>query len=192
MDVEVVPDYTYLGFIKTTNLSIGPDIVRCMKAFNTQFYSFYRRFKFANLRSKIFLFRSLCMSLYGCKQWWNRSKVKVRLKSSAMAYHKALKLLLAIPKRSSSHLTCNWLNLLTYDHEINRKSIQFGFNVLNSKSPCMTRIHLEMQRGVLLRGIADIARNVYSILNVFDNDRDAIWARIWFVQRSERIYGIHY
>ena len=41
MDVEVVPDYTYLGFIKTSNLSIGPDIVRCMKGFNTQFYSFY-------------------------------------------------------------------------------------------------------------------------------------------------------
>ena len=78
MNVEVVPDYTYLGFIKTTNLSIGPDIVRCMKAFNTQFYSFYRRFKFANLSSKNFLFRSLCMSLYGCEQWWNRSKIKVR------------------------------------------------------------------------------------------------------------------
>ena len=190
--IKNVDQAKYLGFSIQSNLTIAPDIDRVMKHFNKQFFGFYVNFKFAHFSTLAFLFRTFCFSLYGAELWYDRRGAMGALRSLATAFHGGIKRILKMGKRASSHYACNLLNMLTFDHLINKRQFKFFFTVFKNRSPCLRLILNPLRYSFFSRAINRVATNVYSINDLLNNDFQAVCARIEYVQCGEPIYGIDY
>ena len=190
--IKNVKEVKYLGFIITANLSIVPDINRCKKNFNKQFFSFFMNFKFAHFSTLKFLFKSFCYSFYGSELWCDRRGAVGALKSLAVAYHGGIKRILKVGKRSSSHWACNFLNMPTFIHLANKRLFKFFCNMFHNNSPCTYHIINRLRYSSFAKYTYATARETYQIVDLLDNDFQAVCSRIEYVQCGEHIYGIDY
>ena len=69
--LKLVTEYKYLGVVIANDNRIVLDIKKCTTSFLRQFFSFYRRFKSLNEEILVFLFKTYCMSFYGCELWYS-------------------------------------------------------------------------------------------------------------------------
>jgi hypothetical protein len=179
----------YLGVNISNNLTNKQDIIKADKAFLKKFHGIFRKFSFAAQDIKLFLFKSHSLDYFGADLWSNLKDSIGAFKHAAINYHKAIKMILKLPFRSSNHDACDIANSLTFEHFINSKIISFGFQILNSKSPCLYPHLAYLKHNSQFKSeIEFIAYKKYNISNVFENDLDAIKARISRVQNNEPRY----
>ena len=186
MNLTLVKKVKYLGFIISDDLCNGPDLERSNTAFLKQFYSLYRRFDFNDCSVLLFLFQSHCTSFYGAELWSDLYKCQKEFDQLGVSYHKCIKKVMHVPPWENNHDICERAGVLLFKHLINKKIISFVFNIIKSKSPCMTHLKLYIRYYSKLKdGIRKTFRELYDIEDVLDNDLDAVIARINFVQSRE-------
>ena len=170
----------------SSNGSCDEDIERCEKAFLRQFYSIYRKFHFIDNNVLLYLFNAHCTSFYGSELWIiNKYKV-TSYKSTSICFHDAIKKIYGIPRQESNHFVCNNLNILTFDHFIHKKMINFYFNIIESFSLCFAPfLHYFIKNSFMHRKIKKLCHDKYGINDIYNNDVDAIFARIARVQKEE-------
>ena len=69
--------------------------------------------------------------------------------------------------------------------------LNFVFNLFNSSSDCFSPYKLYfLYDSYFTKGVNELFQNTYGIVNIFDNDKDALISRIKFVQSRERLRSI--
>ena len=157
-----------------------------MKSFNGTVGMFLRKFNSATLQVKWKLFNSLCLSFYGAELWLNSYGCKTILRKLSVAYHIALKKMLFMPKFYSNHYACSFLNTLTCEHFLNLKILRYFYWLNTCEGPCFLKHKIYFSKfSFLSRLINERFFEVYNVRSVLDNDFDALYSRICFVQRNE-------
>ena len=167
--IERVETFKYLGFILNEKLNNIEDICRVRNKFYSNFNSILRKFHFADVRVKIFLFRQFCLQFYGVEMWFQNNKALGALKQFGIGYHKAIKKILGLSYHESNHYSCQEASLYTFEHLMNK--IKFNATVRLFMTPCSfvakLREHLYIS-SVLLREIRDTFLSVYDIEAIFE------------------------
>ena len=191
-ELEQVNECKYLGVTLNSSLNLSPDIRRASTQFLSQFYGMFRKFSYSDINILTFLFQAYCTSFYGSELWYNRKGCLSELKAIGVTYHKCLKRLAKIPYYVSNHVTCELLNLPIFIHFINKKMLNYFFNLINSESPCLkdfktyfkSKSHIYYYTSIILQ-------EVYNVNNFLENDLDALKARILYVQTHEYIQRLY-
>ena len=125
--------------------------------------------------------------MYGIDLWYDTNKCNNILKQFEVGHHKAIKKLFNVNYRSSNHIICEIAGLLTFRHFINKFQITFINRIFNK--PCMfvlKNLYFLMNYSFLKYNVEKLLSKIYNIEDMFDNDIDAIKARILFVDRNEQ------
>ena len=93
--------YTHLGHILTSDLNDRSDIIRAAKGLNQKANSLFCVFRAADPFVKNFLFKSYCLSLYGCSLWCLSSP---SIKLIEVTLNKLLRKLWCLPRISYSSI----------------------------------------------------------------------------------------
>ena len=92
-------EVTHLGHILSSDLDDRSDIIRAVKDLNRKANSLFCTFHVVDPFVKCFLFKSYCLSLYGCSLW---SLSSLSLKLIEVALNKLLRKLFYFPRNSHS------------------------------------------------------------------------------------------
>ena len=185
--LAIVDKYKYLGVVLTNKGVWKEDIRRCELSFLRQFYSIFRKFYFVDRNVFKFLFKTYCLSLYGCELWSNLSGSVDEFDSFSVNYHLCIKNFMNTSIIHSNHDICEEAGLLTFKHLTKLKLITFVFNLFESRSVCFApfKFYFLFYSHFINNVNNEIAR-LYNISNILDNDKDAILSRINFVQAREK------
>ena len=184
--VEFVNSFKYLGYIVTCNLSDTEDIKRVRSKFYVEFNSMLRNFNFTDKIVKMFLFKQYCLQMYGCELWIADTCSVVDFKQFAVGYHKAIKKMLNLSYHEIKHYACQEAQCFTFKHLINKYKIMAACRYVSK--PCdfiRNALSFLFTSSVFLNHVYDILENVYNVDSLLHNDRDAILARINYVQNNE-------
>ena len=184
--LQQVNSYRYLGYILSDNLSVVDDMSRALSKFYADFNMILRKFNFTDIKVKLFLFKQYCLQLYGSEMWYNSSRSLSTLRQFAIGYHKAIKKILGLSYHESNHYACQESNLLTFEHFLNKNRITAVLRMLTK--PCAfieKSIYFFIISSVFYNETAAICKKKYDIEDLFENDREAIFSRILFVQNHE-------
>lgn len=181
--IEYVSEFKYLGYIIASNLCNSDDICQARNKFYSQFNCLLRKFHFPDTRVKLFIFKQYCFQIYGSELWFNNNRSLTSLRQFAIGYHKAIKTILRLSYHESNHYACQEAHLLTFENLLNKIRITTVLRLLSS--PCEYVL-----KAFDFLSISSIAlKEVYDkcqIDSLFENDRDAIIAKIQFIQNHER------
>ena len=162
------------------------DINRVKGKFYAEFNMILRNFSFADKDIKAFLFKLYCMQFYGSELWFGLNRPIQQLKYFAIGYHKAIKKLLGVSMRESNHFACQETNLLMFNHLMNKLRISAFYRFM--MKPC----YMVKKASTFLRVSSVMAESVrrilcedYDITSLFDNDIDAVFSRIQYMQNHE-------
>ena len=184
--LEVVGSFKYLGFIISNDLSDSNDIDRTRNKFYQEFNVILRKFSFANIRVKLYLFTQFCLQFYGAELWFNNKYSTASLKQFGIGYHKAIKKILGLSYHESNHFACQESNLYTFEHLINKIKILFVLRLIYKPCNFIKRNSSYFNvSSVKYREVMDVLQSKYNIDSITDNDKEAIIARIGFVQNHE-------
>ena len=185
--VEIVRSFKYLGYIITNDLNDSEDIQRVRNKFYADFNSMIRNFSFADGKVKLFLFKQYCLQMYGCDLWFLTAHSAASFKQFAVGYHKAVKKLLDLSYHESNHYACQEAQLYTFQHLINKCRIMNAIRLISKPCNFIQKVMSYFSvSSVFLRQVYDFLEQIYDIDSLLYNDRDAIVARIAFVQNRER------
>ena len=138
---------------------------------------------------RLYMFKTYCLSFYGSELWDNQIGCYKALNSLKIGYHKAVKRLLGLPFKSSSHEACISADLLTLEHLLSVKMLCFGYSVINSHSPCIRSLKSYfITKSNWMKKFRILTRSKYDIDNMLEGDRDAMHSRISFVYLREPRY----
>ena len=117
--------------------------------------------------------------------WYNYANERVFNKIS-VCYHKAVKRISHLAPWQSNHVACDRTGLPIFIHHVNSKLISHLFSLISSNSPCLDSLKYYFRyRSNILNYCSDIFRRKYNIVNILENDLDALKSRIKFVQNNE-------
>ena len=133
--IDRVVSFKYLGYVLDCNLCNANDIDRVKSKFFIEFNSILRKFSFAEIKVKVFLFKQYCLQLYGAELWFGCTKSLQPLRQFAVAYHKAVKKLLGLSSHESNHYACQEANLFIFDHLINKLKISCVHRIITKPCP---------------------------------------------------------
>ena len=185
--IELVNSYKYLGYTIVNNMSIKDDVNRALSKFHIDINMILRKFSFASKDVKIFLFKQYCLQIYGAEFWLRDSRSSAVLKQFSVSYHKAIKKLLNLSSHESNHFACQEAHLLTFQHLINKLKIMATIRLFSEPCALIRKIRDYMYiSSFLFNEVSDILRRDYDVDSVLDDDRDAIFSRICFVQNHEK------
>ena len=135
--VNVVHEYSYLGYIICDDLSDEKDIDRQKRKLYGQGNTIIRKFSMCTLDVKIKLFKTYCTPMY-CAQLWCRFKPRSNRKGALsklfVAYHNILKLLIGVSKFERNSPICAYLNVPTCAAVIRNLIYRFKCRVENSEN----------------------------------------------------------
>ena len=184
--LECVNEFKYLGIILSPNLNINKDSDRALNAFLGQFNACYHKFNFVDHKVLIYLFKTYSSSFYGCELWYdvlNRDRVFHKI---SVAYHKAVKKLAGLPVWSSNHLACELIGVNIFRHLQAKRMYKFCLSVFCSRNKTINKLkYYFMYKSNIMRMIETTFLLEYGIVNLFENDTDAILSRIDFVEKHE-------
>ena len=135
---------------------------------------------------KLLLFKQYCLQLYGAELWFGGHNSKGNLKQFSIGFHKAVKKLIGVSYHESNHYACQEARMLMFDHFV--FSLKVNFLLRLYRYPCefiRKNLHFLLISSVFFNEINALASLKYNIDNLFDNDKDAIFARICYVQNHE-------
>ena len=184
--VEIVKSFKYLGFILNCNLFNADDIDRARNKFYQEFNSILRNFNFADIQVKLYLFSQYCLQLYGAELWFENTHSKGNLDNFAIGYHKAIKKLIGVSYKESTHYACQEARLYTFEHFINKIKILYVRRLMVNPCEFLRRVNPFLSvSSVLYREVDDLLQHKYDIDSLLDNDKDAIVARLGYIQNHE-------
>ena len=184
--LENVNSFKYLGFIINNNLSNSGDIDRARNKFYKEFNVILRKFSFACSRVKLYLFTQYCLQLYGAELWFNNKRSAASLKQFEIGYHKAIKKILGLSYHESNHYACQEANLYTFEHLINKIRIMYVIRLFCKPCSFIKKIEFYLSvSSVLCNEVSSLLKSKYDIDSLHDNDKEAIIARLGFVQNHE-------
>ena len=184
--LEQVTTFKYLGFVLSERLGNSDDINRVRSKFYGDFNSLLRKFSFASVDVKLYLFKQFCIQFYGADLWFYDKKCKQALHQLTVGYHKAIKKLLGVSTHESNHFVCQESSLFTFEHLLNKLKLFLILRVFND--PCAfieKTLNFLVLSSVLLNEIRDIFIHNYEIELLFEQDREALISRIVYVQSHE-------
>ena len=182
-----VTTYKYLGFLITSSLNNIEDITRARNKFYSEFNFLLRHFNFADSYVKLFLFKQYCLQIYGSELWFRNDRSLSGLKQFAVGYHKAIKKILGLSYHESNHYSCQEANMLVFSHYINKIKIMTALRLFLHPCEYFKKIFTFLSvSSEFLADVQDTLSEIYNIDSCFENDRDAILARIMFVQNHEK------
>ena len=184
--LEQVQSFKYLGYVLTNKLCNVDDINRARNKFYGDFNSLLRKFYFADIKVKLFLFKQYCTQFYGSNMWFYSKGSISSLKQFGVGYHKGIKKVLGLSYHESNHYACQEASLLTFEHLLNKIRIDTIMRFFGAPCDFIEKISYILEiSSEFLRETSDIFLNKYSIGSILENDRDAIVSRIWYVQNHE-------
>ena len=131
--------------------------------------------------------------MYGCELWFTNSCSASSLKQFAIGYHKAVKKLLDLSTHESNHYACQEAQLLTFQHFVNKCKISTAYRLFSRPCAYILQVYDFLSvSSVFLKHVNDLLLNVYEIDSLLDNDKDAIFARICFIQNNEEQMRTHW
>ena len=184
--LECVNEIKYLGYIIQDNMLSDKDIERARNKFYKEFNVLLRKFNSSSINVKLYLFNQYCVQIYGSELWNDNKKTVGNIKQFSVGYHKAIKKMLGLSYRESNHYACERANMLMFCHLINKNKIYFIKNLL--KRPCilieklMTFLDISSK---FIQEAYEILKTKYQIESIKENDKDAILARIFYIQNHE-------
>ena len=125
--------------------------------------------------------------MYGSELWLDSICTPSSIKQFSIGYHKAVKKMLNLSYHESNHFACQEASLLTFQHLLNKNKIMFASRIL--MKPChfiQKNMNYFILSSFFLRNVYTLLNNVYDMDSLLYNDRDAINARICFIQNHER------
>ena len=184
--ISQVTNLKYLGYEISSDLCCSGEIITKLRKFYAEFNQILRKFYFADISIKLFLFKQYCLQIYGAELWFGCNKSKKNLKQFAIGYHKAIKKLLNLSTHESNHYACQEAQTLTFENMINNLKLQFMIRMSTSQCCYIKKVdNFLYVSSVLFEEMRELASRKYNIEDLLDNDRDAIRSRIAFVQRHE-------
>ena len=186
--IEIVNSYKYLGCINilSSDSNDSLDIDRCKNVFNRQFGFTYRKFYSVNKDVFYSLFLSFCGSFNGSELWMRTRKSRCAFNKMCVSYHSALRKILGVRRYFSNHLVYSILQTFTFEHLLNAKMTRFMFWLKKCNSVCFVHFKFYfMNRSIYCEYFSKLWSDKYGLKNVFDNDFDALLARIKFLQDRE-------
>ena len=130
--------------------------------------------------------KSYCSSFYGMELWLYDEFYLRRLNCLAIAYHKAIKKIVNLAPWDSNHTACELANMQIFKHLVNSRILSFLLSILKIKSPCLNDLKYFLQfDSCILNRVSTIFRTQYNVHNILDNDPQALFSRINFMQRFE-------
>ena len=133
-----------------------------------------------------FLFNQFCIQFYGADVWFYNEKCKHSLHQFAVGYHKAVKKLLGLSTHESNHFACQEASLLTFEHLLNKIKVLTVIRLFNNPCVFIEKIlSFLMLSSVCLNEIRDTFLNRYEVECIFEQDRNAIMSKIFFMQNHE-------
>ena len=185
--IDSVTTYKYLGFLITSSLNNMEDITRARNKFYSEFNFLLRHFNFADSYVKLFLFKQYCLQIYGSELWFRNDRSLSGLKQFAVGYHKAIKKILGLSYHESNHYSCQEANMLVFSHYINKIKTMTASRLFLHPCDYFKKIFTFLSlSSEFLADVQDTLSEIYDIDSCFENDRDAILARIMFVQNHEK------
>ena len=184
--IEYVQTIKYLGYFLTYDLDESNDINKVKSKFYAEFNSILRKFSFTDRKIRLYLFKQYCTQFYGSELWLQKGTKVTVLKQLAVGFHNAVKRLLGMSTHESTHYACQEAQCLTFNHLLNKTKVNAIYRIL--LKPCdfiRKNLFHFMVSSVYLNEVNELFRNEYEIDYVFENDRDAVMARISFVQNHE-------
>ena len=145
-----------------------------------------RKFSFADVRTKLFLFKYYCLQMYGADLWLESRGTKTIIKQFTVAYHKAIKKILGLSSHESNHYACQEARLFTFMHLLNKMKIISVLRLF--QSPCSyiaKNLSFFRISSIFCNKTKELFYKEYGIKDIFDNDKDAIISRIMFTQNHE-------
>ena len=184
--LNVVSDFKYLACFLKPDLCEDIDMDKLNLSFKRNFVFLLRKFYSVDIEFFYSLFNSYCSSFYASERWVNRTKCSRNFKALSVSYHSALKKILGFLRFYSNHFTCSVLNAFTFEHYINLKCIRFLFWLFKNEGPCFI-LHkwYFLNMSLYKKKIDEMCVNKYNLSNILDNDFDAIFSRISFIQDRE-------
>ena len=184
--MHVVNFIKYLGYEIVYDLSNSKDIDCRRSKFYSEFNQVLRKFCNLEKNVKLFLFKQYCLQIYGAELWFGGNVSHNSLKQFAVGYHKAIKKLIGVSYHEGNHYSCQEAQTLTFEHYINSMKINFFFRI--SMFPCnfMKKVfgYLSVS-SVFFNEICELVRRKYDINDLIDNDKDAVYSRILYIQNHE-------
>ena len=184
--LEEVNSIKYLGCMLDNRLNDAMDCDRALDSFLKQFNGMFHKFYYMNREVLTYLFKAYTSSFYACELCsgkYNRERV---FKKISVGYHKAIKRICHLPVWASNHSACEILGVDIFNHLQAKRMVGYAYRVFNSKSKSMDCMKLYFRyHSYFFKSVSEMFYLYYDLENVFDNDLDAVLARIDFVQRSE-------
>ena len=186
VNLEIVESFKYLGFIVNSKMSNSDDVDRARNRFYQEFNSIIRKFSFADVKVKLFLFSQYCLQLYGAELWFYNKNSKRSFRDFSVGYHKAIKKILGVSYHESNHYSCQEAKLYTFEHLVNKSKILFLVRLMNNPCSFIRKIVPFLAvSSVLYSEVCELLWNKYDIDSLEDNDKAAIISRIGYVQNHE-------
>ena len=178
--------FKYLGYILRSDLLNVDDIQRAMKKFYCEFNNILRKFSFADINVKLYLFRYYCLQIYGADLWLKDEGSVSTLKNFAVGYHKAIKKILGISSHESNHFACQEAQMPIFKHLLNKKRIMTAIRLFYFPCNYFKKVLPFLKISSVFRArMEKLSHREYDIEFVFENDVDAINSRIIYVQNHE-------
>ena len=117
---------------------------------------------------------------------WNVKKVNRNdFRSFEIGYSNCIKSIYGLNKYESTHFIFNACNLLIFNHLVNFIQCRYCKQIFNEPKGLIYLIP-SLKSGNLVTATLERVKKLYGI-SVFENDLDAIKARIFYIQRNESI-----
>ena len=86
----------------------------------------------------------------------------------------------------NNHDVCEQNGLNTFKHLVNTSSLSFFFSLISKRSPCLLKHSLYFEQfSSISKLICKMLKDTYSVDGITSNDRNALRARINFVERID-------
>merc|ERR1712002_323303 len=162
------------------------DINSKMRKFYSEFNQILRKFNNLDVNTKLFLFKQYCLQIYGSELWFGPNYSSSSIKQFAIAYHKGIKKILRLSYHESYHYACQEAGVFTFENLMNKNKIQFAFRLYIKPCTFIKKLwNYLLVSSEFLREVNNIASMKYEIVDLLENDIEAVMSRIMFVQNHE-------
>ena len=184
--LERISELKYLGVVITENLDLSADSNRILKSFLRQFNGVYQKFHFLPRNLLTFLFKTYTSSFYGLNLFFEEKIKNKDIRKVEIAYHKAVKKIAGLNVWDSNHLACERVGVNVFKHLLSRRLLNFYFSTINTECKMINKLKYHfMLSSKLHNTLKSYFSSLYDIDCLLGNDRSALIARIYFVERNE-------
>ena len=186
LPLEKVSKLKYLGIYLSEDFDIKADCDRALKMFLKQFNAMYQKFSFLSTNVLSFLFKTYTSSFYGINLWFEQNLRNSLTRKLEISYHKAVKKVMKLEMWRSNHNACEQMGVDLFKHLLSKRLLTFYFATINSNCKMISKLKYHfMLSSQLYNSLKNRFRQLYQINDVIGNDKNALIARVYFVQRTE-------